>query len=139
MVGVGMAASKNNIRVPSQFSSSPANKTFYQYGQFGFMTEYVLNSDKPIHLVLQAFGGAGFTLQCERNQWHSNVNDPYAGDENWFAVVEPGVQLEMNVFKWMRFSPGVSYQATFGSDGAGVNDKALSGVSYNATLKFGKF
>lgn len=139
MVGAGMAASTNNIRVPSQFSSSPTNKTTYQYGQFGLMTEYVLNSDKPIHLVLQAFGGAGFTLQYERNQWHSGNNDPYTSDENWFVVAEPGVQLEMNLFKWMRFSPGVSYRATFGSDGAGVKDKDLSGMSYNATLKFGRF
>jgi hypothetical protein len=139
MVGVGMAASTNNIPVPSQYSTNTANKRTYQYGQFGLMTEYVLNSDKPIHLVLQAFGGAGFTLQYERNQWHSGGNDPYTSDENWFTVVEPGVQLEMNLFKWMRFSPGISYRATFGSDGAGVKDKDMSGVSYNATLKFGRF
>jgi hypothetical protein len=139
MVGVGVAASTNNITVPSQFSTNTINKRTYQYGQFGLMTEYVLNSDKPIHLVLQAFGGAGFTLQYLRNTWYSGGNDAYTSDENWFTVVEPGVQLEMNLFKWMRFSPGISYRATFGSDGAGVKDKDLSGLSYNATLKFGKF
>jgi hypothetical protein len=140
MIGVGAAASTNTIRVPAQYNTRPGNNQTYQYGQFGLTTEYVLNSHKPIHLVLQAFGGAGFTLQYERNKWYNNNgHDPDISDENWFVVAEPGVQLEMNLFRWMRFSPGISYRATFGSDGAGVKDKDLSAVSYNATLKFGRF
>jgi hypothetical protein len=139
MIGAGMAASTNNLKVPVQFSTDPSHPRTYQYGQFGLVTEYVLGSNKPVHLVLQAFGGAGFTLQYERYKWSSSAHEPDVSAENWFVVAEPGAQLEMNLFKWMRFSPGVSYRATFGSDGAGVKDKDLSGLSYNATLKFGKF
>lgn len=139
LIGVGASASTNNIKVPLQFNSDPSRNKTYQYGQFGLMTEYVLGSDKTFHLVLQAFGGAGFSLQYERNNWHTNPQYNNITNEDWFVVAEPGVQLEMNLFKWMRFSPGVSYRATFGSDGAGLKDKDLSNVSYNATLKFGKF
>jgi hypothetical protein len=60
-------------------------------------------------------------------------------DENWFFVLEPGAQIEVNLFKWMRFCPGISYRASFGSDGRGLTDKEVSNVSYNATFKFGKF
>ncbi|GAB1446496.1 MAG: hypothetical protein KF860_06140 [Cyclobacteriaceae bacterium] len=60
-------------------------------------------------------------------------------DENWFFVAEPGVKLEMNVFRWMRFSPGYSYTTVYGSDTAGLSDNDLSGSSFNLTMKFGKF
>ncbi|MEI9810069.1 MAG: hypothetical protein WDO16_20600 [Bacteroidota bacterium] len=138
MLGLGLAASTNNLKVPLEHSADPLHSMTYQYGQFGLMTEYVVGSGWPLHLVFQGFAGAGFTLQYQRSDWHTNSNRNI-NDENWFVVAEPGVQLEMNLFKWMRFSPGVSYRATFGSDGRGVKDKDLSAVSYNATLKFGRF
>ncbi|MBC7826317.1 MAG: hypothetical protein H7122_01125 [Chitinophagaceae bacterium] len=138
MVGVGAAASTNNLRVPQQFSTDPNQSRTWQYGQFGLVTEYVMNSDKPIHLAFHMFGGAGFTLQYQRDDWDHNSHNN-TSDENWFVVAEPGVQLEINLFKWMRLSPGVSYRATFGSDGRGLDDSDLRGVSYNATVKFGKF
>jgi hypothetical protein len=47
--------------------------------------------------------------------------------------------VEFNVFKWMRFSPGVSYRAAFGSNGMGLGDNALSNISYNVSMKFGRF
>ncbi len=138
MIGVGAAASTNNLHVPQQFSTEPNERRTWQYGQFGLATEYVMHSDKPVHLAFHLFGGAGFTLQYERDDWdHNDRNN--TSDENWFVVAEPGVQLEINVFKWMRVSPGVSYRATFGSDGRGLDDSDLSGLSYNATVKFGRF
>lgn len=138
MIGVGAAASTNDLRVPKQFSTDPGERRTWQYGQFGLATEYVMNSDKPVHVAFHLFGGAGFTLQYPRNDWDHNGRDG-TSDENWFVVAEPGVQLEINLFRWMRLSPGVSYRATFGSDGLGLADSDLRGVSYNATLKFGDF
>lgn len=138
MIGIAGAASTNNLRVPQQFSTDPNQNRTWQYGQFGLVSEYVMNSDKPIHLAFHLFGGAGFTLQYEREDWDHNSHNNTT-DENWFVVAEPGVQLEINLFKWMRLSPGVSYRATFGSDGRGLDDSDLRGVSYNATVKFGRF
>ncbi|HEX2631137.1 MAG TPA: hypothetical protein VHM26_19115, partial [Chitinophagaceae bacterium] len=109
MIGLGAAASTNNLRVPDTYSTDPTDSRTWQYGQFGLMTEYVIGSNKPIHLVIQAFGGAGFTLQYSRHDWHI---DETATDKNWFVVAEPGIQLEMNLFKWMRVSPGVTYRKT---------------------------
>lgn len=141
MLGLGAAATTNNIRVPLEFSADPSRNLSYEYGQFGMMTEYVIGSNRRVHVAFDLFSGAGFTMQYPRYDWRNDNN--YQGDqvfdENWFFVAEPGVQLELNLFKWMRFSPGISYRATFGSDGDGLSDTSLSNVSYNATLKFGKF
>ena len=138
MIGAAGSAVTNNLRVPAQFSTDPTNDMSYEYGQFGLMTEYVINSEKAVHFAVSLFSGAGFTLQYQRYGLHGNYGDNIR-DENWFFVAEPGVQVEVNLFKWMRFSPGVSYRKSFGSDGLGMKDKDVSNVSYNATLKFGKF
>ncbi len=145
MLGAGFAATTNYIAVPSQYSIDPLRRMSYEYAQAGMMTEYVMGSDKAIHVAFNLFTGAGFTMQYERPDWRHDFNNNYdnypgyTGNENLFFVAEPGVQLEVNVFKWMRFSPGISYRATFGSTGAGLTDADLSKLSYNATLKFGKF
>jgi hypothetical protein len=138
MIGAAGAAVTNNLRVPTEFSTDPTNDMSYEYGQFGLMTEYVFNSDKAIHFSVSLFSGAGFTIQYQRYGWDDDFGDNVR-DENWFFVAEPGVQVEVNLFKWMRCSPGVSYRKSFGSDGSGMRDKDVSNVSYNATLKFGKF
>jgi hypothetical protein len=143
LLGISGAALTNNIRVPDAYSTMPGVNMSYEYGQCGLMTEYTIGSSKAIHLSFQLFNGAGFTVQYERpkldddNSWDKEDNYPH--DSNWFFVTEPGIKVEVNVFRWMRFSPGVSYRAAFGSDALGLSDSKLSGASANLTLKFGKF
>ncbi len=142
MIGVGGAAMTNTLDVPLQYSTDPLRDLNYEYGQFGLVTEYVLGSNKAFHVAFNLFSGAGFTLQNDRDEWDDDEydwQDEKTRDTNWFFVAEPGVQFEINVFKWMRFSPGISYRAAFGSDGLGMRDSDISNISYNATLKFGRF
>lgn len=142
MLGLGGGAVTNNIPVPAQYATIPGAKLSYQYGQCGLVTEYVLGSNKAFHLVFHLFTGGGFTVQYDRYHWDDDDQfdwDNEHRDENWFFVAEPGVQVEMNLFRWMRFSPGITYRSAFGSDADGLSDNALSDLSYNVTLKFGKF
>ena len=150
MIGVGASAMTNRLDVPTRFSTDPLRDLNYEYGQVGLVTEYVLGSNKAVHLAFNLFSGAGFTAQNDREDWDRDWDhdwddddddywDDNTRDTNWFFVVEPGVQLEVNVFRWMRFCPGISYRAAFGSDGLGMRDSDISNISYNATLKFGRF
>lgn len=141
MLGIGGAGLTNRISVPAEYRVDPLRDMCYAYGQFGLMSEYILASSKPFHLAFSLFSGPGFTVQYEREDWTDDFdhNKDESGDTNWFFVAEPGVQFEINILKWMRFSPGVSYRATFGSDGLGMKDSNISNSSYNATLKFGAF
>jgi len=141
-VGASASALTNDIRVPVEDSESPLQNLSYMYGQVGGVVEYVMQSDKAVHLAFNMFTGAGFTLQYDRHSWHDDPHEfdwDYNVNEDWFFVAEPGVTVEFNVLKWMRFAPGVSYRAVFNSDGRGLGDRALSNVSYNLSLKFGKF
>jgi hypothetical protein len=139
MIGFGVAGTTNDIRVPQQYSVAPLQPMTYQYGQGGMMVERVIRSGRAVHVVFNVFGGAGFTAQYNRYDWNTDANRPTTYDENWFYVLEPGAQLEMNLFRWMRLSPGVSYRHTYGSNAAGLSDDDLSNWSYNITLKIGGF
>jgi hypothetical protein len=142
MVGMSFAGSTNDIKVPLEYSVDPVNPMTYQYGQGGLVVERVFNSNRPVHFVLSMFSGVGFSAQYNRNEWYDyNYNNQSSSlhDENWFYVLEPGAQLELNLFRWMRLSPGVSYRQTYGSDGLGLSDDSLSDWTYNITLKFGGF
>jgi len=141
MAGLSFAGSTNDIRVPVEYSVDPVNPMTYQYGQGGMVVERVFNSNRPFHFVVSMFSGVGFSAQYDRNEWYDYDYNHSTSihDENWFYVLEPGVQLEMNLFRWMRLSPGVSYRQTYGSDGIGLSDGNLSDWTYNITLKFGGF
>jgi hypothetical protein len=141
-LGVGGAASTNDVPVPSQFSAVPGRDLSYQYVQFGLISEVVFGSNRAIHPVFHLFAGPGLTVQYDRHDWEEWENwedDASSRDENWFMIAEPGVQLEINLFKWMRFSPGVSYRLAYGQESQGLSDSKLGGTTFNATLKFGKF
>jgi hypothetical protein len=139
LLGIEAAASTNYISVPVEHQDWNGSKMTYQYGQFGLMTEYVTASHNKVHLNLNLVTGAGFILQYDRDNisnWHFDEHDPTT---HYFFVLEPGVQLECNLLKWMRFSPGVSYRRVFGNQAPGLSDNDLSGFSGNLTLKFGHF
>lgn len=138
LLGVSAAAVTNNIPVPAEFSTIPGVDMSYEYGQVGLMTEYTLWSHKAVHLSFHVMNGAGFTVQYQR---HPSDENHYQDEleENCFFVTEPGVKAEINLLRWLRFSPGISYRAAFGSDAAGLSDGDINGTSVNLTLKIGKF
>jgi len=140
LLGIGASATTNNINVDPQYAAIPGIDMTYQYGQFGLMTEYVIANHRAVHVAFQMFAGTGFTLQYDRYGWQNNDwQRDRTYDENWFMVAEPGVQVEINILRWMRLSPGVSYRQVFNSDAAGLSDSKLSAPSFNVSLKFGKF
>jgi hypothetical protein len=143
MIGAAFEGTTNFIQVPSAYKHFPADRMTYQYGQAGLMTEYVVASTRLVHVNFNLMTGTGFTLQYDRREiedWDfDNLEEHKDQKPNFFFVMEPGVQVEFNLFKWMRFSPGVSYRRAFGAKGDGLSDADLSNISYNLTLKFGKF
>ena len=140
LLGVGGGATTNYIKVPTAESARPDKRMSYIYGQAGLVNELVIASNSPIHPVLHLYNGGGFSLQYERPRW-DDVDEIDYDDEDiygtqWHYISEVGVQIELNLFKWMRLSPGVSYRFAF--DGSQLN-KDISGPSVSVAMKFGKF
>ncbi|MBT1686838.1 hypothetical protein [Dawidia soli] len=138
-VGIAGAATNTSLRVPEAHKTIAGADLRYQYGHFGLMTEYVMNSNKKVHFAFNLLSGAGFTAQYLDRERDERRYKNYSHDTDFFVVLEPGAQVEVNLTRWMRVSPGISYRQTIGSDAKGLGDSDLSNVSGNVTLKFGKF
>ena len=87
------------------------------------------------------------TLTKKEDNYYLNSSDPdelidYSDVDNSAAfVVEPGVNLEINLVKFLRFSAGISYRYIYGTkfDVVDITDEDLSNLSFNASFKFGFF
>ena len=143
LIGLEAAALTNEMVVPYPYWTADLPDARYYYGQFGVMTEYIFGSGRAVHMGVQMLGGYGFTLMYSdatttfEDYW--NDAPEYDDDQNWFPLIEPGVRLEVNVFRWLRISPGISYRISFGGEGRGMSDKEVRGASFNTTLKIGRF
>ena len=54
-------------------------------------------------------------------------------------MVQPGVELILNVLSWMRITAGGYYRYVSGSGTPGLGDAALSGPGAQIGLEFGYF
>jgi hypothetical protein len=102
-------------------------------GYGGLILEYVHLSRKLVHPSLAVLvGGGGFGYHYR--DWL------YEGDRtDAFFVLEPELNLMLNVSEHFRVGLGASYRWVTGVDLAGVENSDLSKFSGNLTLKFGRF
>ena len=119
----------------------PYAKIGFGYGGLAF--EYTFFGNKVFHFSIPVLIGAGgvdlydnsFTYDINQNYW-----DSYNSYESSaFFVVEPGINLELNVTKFMRFDLGASYRLVQFVEMDNLTDNDLSNVAVNASLKFGLF
>ncbi len=112
---------------------APVSGLYMDVDYGGGILEYIVLSDKAIHASVSALIGAGTVDYREQ----SGPVHPYSDDE--FFVVEPCVELMLNVATFFRIGAGVSYRYVNGIDWEGLSDSDISGLSATVTFKFGKF
>lgn len=113
--------------------------TNYQGGYGGFYIEPIILPKFPAHISIPIFIGVGgiayvSDLNLDDNNWEDAVEDNTA-----FVIIEPGVELEMNMFKYFRMAFGVYYRYTSDLNLDYSEPDILQGLSYGVTLKLGKF
>jgi hypothetical protein len=117
----------------------------YLEGGFGrLLLEYTLNPASAIHFTFPLMigaGGASYVTDMEDWEWEDEEWDLFHKtlDTDVFFSVEPGVRAEINVFKFMRFSAGVSYRWVTGLEMINTRSDMMNNFSATAALKFGKF
>jgi len=109
-------------------------------GYGGLTIEPILFYNSAVHLSLPILMGAGGIAEYSKNNYHDYEHynfDHYNSD--YFFLLEPGVNVEINVLKFMRISSGVSYRITSDIDMTGLNSNDLNGFNFDLSLKFGWF
>ena len=117
----------------------PLNRDYrMDFGYGGLYFEYINNSDDLVHFNVTCLFGAGVANVSEfnREEHYNNYLDDY-GTES-FGVIEPGIQLEVNFFPWMKVAVGGSYRMVYEySDFFGYEKSDFEGLSGVLTFKFG--
>ncbi|MFZ4464188.1 MAG: hypothetical protein ACOYN5_10085 [Bacteroidales bacterium] len=111
-------------------------------GYGGFLFEPVFAPFSPVHLAFPIIMGAGGIAYVEYDPNWNNYdyyNEPKVWDANAFFIFEPGVEIELNVARFMRIAIGTSYRLTSKLYLMNTDSYALNGFSGNLSLKFGKF
>jgi len=140
-----------NAGVVGAFSLNSVSPNYYdQYGNpllmeigyGGIKLEPVLFSKKLVHLTVPlTFGGGATTLHSgnfdyNNGNWNNNY-DFY--DADFFFLAEPGVNLEVNLYKHLRLDIGGSYRFTNSTYLFGSPNYSIQGFAGNIGLKFGWF
>ena len=114
-------------------------------GYGGLYGEYVLFTNKAIHFTIPVMVGLGYYSIYEEvdyissywNDWEWNDWDEI---ENSTAfVLEPGVNMEINLTKFMRFHLGASYKLVSGTNLKYLSNEDLTDFTFTAGIKFGFF
>lgn len=91
-------------------------------GYGGFYLEGIVGSNKIVHLAAGVLIGAGAMSNADT-----------------FFVIEPEINVELNITRHFRIGAGVSYRFTSGVDHYNYKNDNMSGVAGTLTFKIGRF
>ena len=132
--------------VTSNTLNDEGDPYFLQMGYGGFHIEPVIASQSLVHVTLPVLLGAGGIAETSRPYLSGQLGNgfetefeqkPYRSD--LFLIVEPGVNLELNVFKFMRLAGGVSYKFISDAQIPNIERSDIQGFAGNLSLRFGWF
>jgi hypothetical protein len=112
-------------------------------GYGGFFFEPIIMPKFPVHISFPVLVGAGGVslVSLNKDSWDNEFNSE-ASDA--FMVIQPGVEVEMNVTKFFRFCVGAYYLYTSDVNiqyplDYQIPTNILRGISGGVTFKFGRF
>ena len=142
-VALGLAgkAFMNSVFIEGDFPNTTENGLYMSGGYGGFFVEPIIAPNFPIHASFPVMiGGGGFVLNDQTwhdYNWDNEYYEPYDWDS--YFVVEPGVDIELNVVKFFRVAFGASYRFTSNLHISEVPKDMMNGFSGSVTFKFGWF
>jgi hypothetical protein len=122
---------------------APDSSFLINLGYGGLYLAWIDGSDDLVHFTFNTLVGGG-GVDYRRRSWADNDNDEFDdNDPNFrtdlFFVVEPGINVEMNVGANFRVALGVNYRFISNVDLEGMSNSKLSGPSAGLIFKFGAF
>ena len=115
----------------------PDNRLYLDQRYYGLKFEYAIQSGKVVHLNFPIELGAGETELDLKDSYEDQGLVPT--DDAWFAYVEPGVALEINLHKYIKLNIVCVYRFISNLSFRNLTEKNLAGITYSAGLKIGIF
>jgi hypothetical protein len=138
--GVTGQRSLSNTFVPK--NSSPL---FVQSYFMGGKIEYALNPASAVHITFPLMIGMGVAQAdstiSKSDNWFEERSKRFSKRGNSYAIIQPGVNVEANMLKFMKLFVGVNYRFSILNDNnsTALPSTALQGISISAGMKVGIF
>jgi hypothetical protein len=118
----------------------------YTGGYGGLHIAATIMGDKPINVSFPVLLGAG-AISYIRTEYTGYYDDFYPESHYAYFVIEPGIDVQLNMTRFFRISAGVSYRYTSDiyliysntSTASIASPSILRGVNASIKFKFGKF
>jgi hypothetical protein len=136
-IGFGVTGFVNEVHYEPLLN----REVFLAGGYGGLVVEPILLPRFPVHLSFPVLLGVGGISYASKE---SEMNDNLIEDSETFFIIEPAVELELNLTRHFRFAAGVSYrfptEFEMGLTGNPIaSAESIKGISYTISLKFGRF
>jgi len=122
-----------------KFTGIAGNTYAYIEGGYGGMLiEPIIKSNKLVHIAVPILIGAGNLMYVKEIE--QDPMDPLNEiDNDSFFVLEPGIEIELNVVRFMRIAAGIRYRWAPNLDLVDTPSNPFNGITSSITFKFGKF
>lgn len=127
--GGGYGLVNDNLEAPVVYSG---RRAILEMGYGGLEMEYIHESHRLAHLSIYSLMGGGGARYRDRDRYETL-------EEDGFLVLEPGMNMNLNVTRFLRLSAGATYRWTWGAELPGLEDDDLSGATGVFTLRFGRY
>lgn len=136
-IGIGGYGFVNDVYVDNVINDVGFNLVG---GYGGLIIEPIIAPKFPVHIsfpILLGVGGIAYV-----NEYYDYKDEDYnyyTEDSDAFLVIEPGVEIDINVVKYLRIALGATYRYASDLNLINTKDDILNGLTYGLTLKIGKF
>lgn len=145
--GIGAGVLLNNkISLEAKYKLTVTKNTpvgedpqFYLHGQWiGLRCEYSIKQSSAVHLSFPLEIGIG-EIELDLKDSFENQHITIPSGDVWFANIEPGVALEVNLLKYVKLNLSAGYRFVSDVSFRNLSEKDLMGFTYSAGFKVGLF
>ncbi len=108
-------------------------------GYTGFFVEPIIGSNHVVHLTAPVLLGGGWFGFIDDWTSQNDFLDKNLRDKSFTGIVEPGLNAEVNVFKFLRLNFGASYRLAYGSNFQIADNSYFTGFNFLWGVKLGRF
>ncbi|WP_035757874.1 hypothetical protein [Hugenholtzia roseola] len=119
-------------------STETDDRLYYDVQQFGGFIEYTLNPTNAFHLTFPLAIGGG-EIQADWRDGFEDLDDNDNFGEATFFFVEPRVEGELNLHRFVRLHAGVGYRFVGDISYRTLENNAMRGISATIGIKLGIF
>jgi hypothetical protein len=113
------------------------NRYYLDQRYCGLRFEYAIQPKSVVHLNFPVEFGVGETELDLKDSYENE--DLVPTDDAWFAYLEPGIALEINLHKYVKLNINAGYRFVSKVSFRNLTEKDMMGITCSAGLKIGLF